>query len=588
MTRPALRARSLDPERVRALLDDLGALIVLLIGLAAVCWPALQDGRRGLMQYDTSFTQIATEHLQDVALHGASWRDAPLAWPLAFGTAAADWQAGQAVLGLPLRLLDLDPSRAALLLALLGLAATGFAGHRLARALLGRGPHTWLAAALTGPGAMALAHVQHVNLIHHEATLAGALLLGAGLTGRRPWLAGLGAAALALAFHLGVYMGVHAALVGAVVLVGAALARQGDRRSWRAAGLGLAAAGLTVWPVLTMYSEADDWHDTSISAEESLSGSWDPATFAAPIARAWLHPQSADAPQFPGGPGYLATALALVGLLGLRARTPRWAWGATLTVLALSLGLALGPELQWRGGRTGIPGPYALLSTLPGLEDLRQPHRWLLVAFPAMGLFAAAGLRDLLGRLPGLARLPAGLLAVGVAFGEVPRVRTASLDQLGMPGVYSALAQVQAEGAYWESASPPGRRACACSDESMMRAALLLRRPVAALQTARTLARLVELRKEVGRWPSTQASELLGQIGVVAVVEHPPLARAAVQGWSCQLVGNHRLCVATRPGSGVGVGAPPLYTGLAVDAPWIPPLPARDRVFDRFAGWLRP
>ncbi len=563
---------------------ELAALGVLIAALGLLVWPALQDGRRGLGQFDASFTQLATEHLQDVLLSGASWRDAPLGWPVGYGTAHADWQAAQALLGLPLRLLEIDPSRAALLIGLAGLLATAWAGHRLAAALLGPGPHTWLAGVLLGFGTVAMSHLHHVNLIHHELMLLGALALGAGLQEDRPRWAGLGAAALMLGFHLGIYMGLHDLLAGASVAGAAAAARLGSGRSWRAAGLGAALAAITVWPVLDFYGDADAWLGASLREAEVRTGGWDLSTFFTANADAWLQERllGPATTRFPGNPGFLALLLALVGLREARRLGPRWAWGAVLGFGLVSFALSLGPELRWRGESLGVPGPYALVAKLSGLSELREPKRLRLLVFMATGLLSAAGLKVLLARLPGWSRAPATLLTLGVALAETPAPGTVDLGRVFLPEAYQVIDQLPGEGALWERRQVIAGQSCACETGTMLRAALLHQRPLVGVSFARQCDAIDRLKARFEAWPSPSAAAVLEGAGVALVLEHPPVLEQTPPGWQCQIFGDHRLCASLQGAAWTGIGLAPPYTGLPLQSPWTPPLPRRDRDFGRY------
>lgn len=569
-----------ENERERGhLLDDLAALAALLSGLILLTWPAMLDRNRVLGHYDAGFNHLATEHLQDVVLRGASWRDAPLGWPLGYGTANADWQAGQALLDLPLRLAGVDPSRAALLLAFAGLLSTGFLGHRLARALLGRGPHTWLAGLGVGLSPVCLSHLQHVNLIHHELMIGGALLLGAGLSKDNQIYAGFGAAALGLSFHLGMYMGVHAALVGAALVGAAALARQGSRPTWTAALIGGGLAALTVLPVFKMYSDADDYLNTSVEVTRLTLGSWDPTALLSPNGGSWLQGLvgGGDGARFAGNPGYLMAALALFGAIRGEGTAPRWAWRALVGVAGLTLLLALGPTVLVGGQPTGVPGPYALFAALPGLENLQEPHRWLMVGFMALALLAAAGLRALTAALPSPIRALVALLAMFGVLAETPRVGTADPRYMAWPQVYGALLTLNREGALWDHLRVAGERTCACDEGTVMRAALLHRRPLIALYSARRVSALEELRADLNRWPHPSAAQRLGTLRVVAVIKHPPFDPGVPEGWMCQDLDDHRLCITEEPWTLRGLGHPPPYTGQPEGADWLPPLPVRTR-----------
>ncbi len=95
-----------------------------------------------------------------------------------------------------------------------------------------------------------------------------------------------------------------------------------------------------------------------------------------------------------GNPGYLAYALALLGLwtalkTGGKTRNSLFPW-AVLT-LGFNL-LALGPNLKIGGKETDVPLPYALIQNLPILNIGRDPGRYNLLATLGLGVLVAVGL----------------------------------------------------------------------------------------------------------------------------------------------------------------------------------------------------
>ena len=135
--------------------------------------------------------------------------------------------------------------------------------------------------------------------------------------------------------------------------------------------------------------------------------------------------------------GFVALALAA---LGLRGRSGRF-WLLSGLLFAL---LALGPQLQILGWRTGLPLPGALLYDLPLLRISRYPIRFAVYTTLALAILTALGARRLLVTLERRAARPnraanlalAGLVAL-IAFENLttpfPMVR------VYVPSLYAAL-----------------------------------------------------------------------------------------------------------------------------------------------------
>lgn len=496
------------------------------------------DGGWAFLQRDAGFNLVALTHLQRVFTDGGDWRATPLGWPLANATALTDWMAGEALLGLPLRHLGTDPARVQTLLVLAGLSVSALAFQRLAAALLGEGPHTWIAGVLGGLGAVQLAHAQHVNLVHHEWVALAALALGGGLARDRPaWAFAGGACALGAA-HFGAYIGMHACFVAGMVVVAAGAARVGSRRTWLAAAAGAAAAGLTVLPVAGLYHDFAAVHGIRTDRGELMRESWDPRVSFAPLSGSPLHaflgargPGTGDPPN----PGYLALILAGVGA---------WKWrdGARWTrfaVVGSGIGaalLALGPVVQW-GGPTSIPGPGALLDAFM----LRGPSRWLVVTHAAIGIFAAAGLRAL---VPPRFAAACGGLAVVVALMELPRTQAGRLAEIELEpaqasiGADPGVGAKPAVGALYENVT----QRCAHVGEKRLRAALFHGRPLLGGQYARSFPAIQELNRLAGSWPSPEALALFRAVGVAVTLEHPPLRALPAGDLDCTVTNQHRVC----------------------------------------------
>jgi hypothetical protein len=97
--------------------------------------------------------------------------------------------------------------------------------------------------------------------------------------------------------------------------------------------------------------------------------------------------------------GFVALALAAPGLRGRAGRF--WLLGGLLFAL-----LALGPQLQILGWRTGMPLPGALLYHLPLVGISRYPIRFAVYVMLALAMLAALGARRFLAGLERRARRP--------------------------------------------------------------------------------------------------------------------------------------------------------------------------------------
>ena len=215
------------------------ALGVLVLATVILCWPWALSGQHVFVQWDALFTQLALDHLQRSLVGEQTLLSAPFGWPMQDPMTQSDWLLGQALLGLPLRLFGTSPARIHNLLILAGLFGTAWGCHRTAHALLGPGPHTWVAGIIGGLSPLHMAHAQHLNLVHHEVMVVGGLLMAVGLMKGRIVHAAAGGLMLGTAAHFGAYMGAQALLVAAVVMGCCAAWRKTSWRPWAMAIGGL-------------------------------------------------------------------------------------------------------------------------------------------------------------------------------------------------------------------------------------------------------------------------------------------------------------------------------------------------------------
>ncbi len=496
------------PERLAV------ALAVLPVALAsAALWTGVSAARDG------AFSAAQMAWVQEALLGRVPLWEAPLGAPLGDGTTRADWVLAQALATMPAQLLGAGVELAWAHAAALGVIGSAAVIAWLASRLGARGP-TLAVAALGGAwGPAVVGHAQHANLAWH----APWVLSGALAAGPWPWLGGLVAG---LAFHAGVYTGLHAAFaIGVVVLTRIAT----DRRVLFAVPgflLGLVPAV----PVYQRYAEAAEMYGYGVDPSENVRESLDLASFFAPLGGAPLHaelgfpaPPLAD----PALPGF---ALAVLGAIGLWLARRERAWWPVILGTLLAYFLALGPEPRWNGHPLGIPGPAALLDALTP-TGLRSPARWVAVAHVGLALGAAGAL----SRLDGWRRWLASVLALALVFAETPGVPTRSPP--AWPAALRAALDASPPGPFLDRA---GKDDCGHARYAV---AVETRRPLIGGNYARFSTALQTVNREIARWPSEATVRYLRGIGGAVVIEHPPLRGPLPTGIDCQVVAGHRVCV---------------------------------------------
>jgi hypothetical protein len=142
-----------------------------------------------------------------------------------------------------------------------------------------------------------------------------------------------------------------------------------------------------------------------------------------------LHPNSIG---WMIAPGYVALALALVGL-ALYWRAARL-WGLLVAVLFV---FSLGPTLRVNGSDTGVPLPFAIINALPGANFGRRPSLATVVALVPLALLAGFGVRALCERLRGRRLVVLGVLLGLGLFEAAPPAMQVFFDTT--PPIYRSL-----------------------------------------------------------------------------------------------------------------------------------------------------
>lgn len=123
--------------------------------------------------------------------------------------------------------------------------------------------------------------------------------------------------------------------------------------------------------------------------------------------------------------GFIPTGLALFGLIrAFRSTLGRW----TIATGVLGIVFSFGPRL--RDLPLDLPGPYAIVQTLPGFALLRAPSRFGVLGLLAIAVLASMGCRRLLRYVPARRRSFAGVILIGTLAVELaPSVRIGSIDE---------------------------------------------------------------------------------------------------------------------------------------------------------------
>ncbi|HET8631272.1 MAG TPA: hypothetical protein VFL91_27955, partial [Thermomicrobiales bacterium] len=373
--------------------------------------------------------------------------------------------------GAPLYLMGMDLVTALLgvpLQALFGLVATynllviaaaafgAYAAYLLALDVTGSRAGALVAGALFGfaPLQASFANMGQLELVSVGFLPLAVLFLLRLRDPARPRDVALAAICLALAALSSWYQALDIALFASVyavsVLVVFALARDRARAGRfvaRLAAAGALAAALLSPLLLPAVREARAGGVAATPREWIASASLDLTGAFRPNA---LHPLLGGGQEFATALGYVALALALLGLWAARRRAALWA-----TVGAVAFALALGPYLLVDGRRVGgAVLPYNLLYALPLGSIARAPVRFEVLTLLAGAVLSAWGVAWLAGRAAtwrparaGAARALVAALALTLVLAEwLPAPRP--LQAAGGDAAYAALAAGPPGGVY--------------------------------------------------------------------------------------------------------------------------------------------
>ena len=321
-----------------------------------------------------------------------AWWNAPAFYPSAGVFAFSENLLGLAPIAAPIIALTQQPLAAYNAAFLLSYVFSGLGAYFLGFVLTRRHDAAFVAALAFAFAPYRLSHQHHLQLLSsYWMPVAVAALHLYARDSRLRWAALFAVSwvlqALACGYYL-FYLTLFAALW---------LAWFAPRRitATAAASLGLVwgAAALVLAPVLLGYHSIHATYGFKRSPVEIVNYSADVAGLwsAAPdsLLWRWLHGAgvSSESEQFPGLAILVLAAAAIA--IATRRRAERREIAFYAAAAALMWALSLGPEPRLNGAPIGVPGPYALLASLPGFDGMRVPARLWMVAVLCLSACAA-------------------------------------------------------------------------------------------------------------------------------------------------------------------------------------------------------
>jgi hypothetical protein len=197
-------------------------------------------------------------------------------------------------------------------------------------------------------------------------------------------------------------------------------ARRVTRRGLIVLGAWWFAAGIVIAPVMLGYLRIQSAYGFQRSPAEIVFYSADIAGLwaASPLSLVWRGLQqplaSSESQQFPGVT--ILVLLAVCVAAAVRRRIDRRTAAFYALTAVVMWALSLGPEPRLHGAGIGIPGPYTILTWLPGFNGMRVPARlWMvsLVCLSAAAALACASLASARGRRAFLVCAICGLVLDG-------------------------------------------------------------------------------------------------------------------------------------------------------------------------------
>ena len=391
----------------------------------------------------------------------AAWWNAPAFYPATGVFAFSENLLGLAPIAAPIIALTHAPLLAYNAAFLLSYVLCGLGAYLLAFVLTRRHDAAVVAALAFAFAPYRLSHTQHLQLLSSYWMPVAIASLHLYIEAEQPrWAILFAVSWLLQALACGYYF-FYLTLFAALWLLWFAR-RWLTLRGTTVLGAAWFAAGLVLAPVLLGYRSIQSFYGFARSPVEIVNYSADVAGLwsAAPDSLLWhrLHgvSVSSESEQFPGAAVVCLTIAAIVVAVRRREHRATIAFYASAAVLMWLL--SLGPQPRLNGMALGVPGPYAVLTWLPGFNGMRVPARLWMVTVLCLSVCVAFAIAAIDWRRGGrwLVAL-AGILVVldgwprALATFEVPPMRVTRSHapvRLGLPmrqneteTMYGAIAQ---------------------------------------------------------------------------------------------------------------------------------------------------
>ena len=392
---------------------------------------------------DTLLTTWIVSWDADRIRHGLRglW-DAPIFYPYRGTLAFSETLLGVAVFAAPVYWMTADPVLTYNVAFVLSFAIAGIGMYLLARELTGSRAAAFAAGMYYAFGPLRMSQISHIQMVATGWIPFALWGLHRYFSTRQfRWLA-----AFALSWVLqtlsNTYAGYFIALpIAIVVLDGVTRAKRGRGRVLAhlcAAGL---IAGIALAPAGLAYYRARTLHHQVRAVEEIVANSADLRAFvvgknSVGIWR-WLPTAVSIDPEKELFPGLFALGLAAIGVYAaIRVRERRRTGVVYLSIAIAAVALSLGPHVRIWGTIVTEHGPYSwLLALVPGMDGMRVPARFAIVAIAAVSVLLAIGVEWILAHAAPALRpmIPAACVLMVIADGWTVPITTVRYTARGRP-----------------------------------------------------------------------------------------------------------------------------------------------------------
>ena len=392
---------------------------------------------------DTLLTTWIVSWDADRLRHGLRglW-DAPIFYPYRGTLAFSETLLGVAVFVAPVYWVTGDPVLTYNTAFLLSFAIAGVGMYLLARELTGSRGAAFAAGMYYAFGPLRMSQISHIQMVATGWIPFALWGLHRYFSTRQfRWLA-VFAASWVLQTLSNTYAGYFIALpIALVVLDGVLHAKEGRGRVLAHLCAAVLLAGLALAPAGLAYYRARTINHQVRGVDEIVANSADLRAFVVGkdtvgIWR-WLPTAVSIDPEKELFPGLFALCLAAIGIYAaIRERERRRTAVLYLVIAIAAIALSLGPHVRIWGLTVTEHGPYSwLLAFVPGMDGMRVPARFAIVAIAAISVLVAVGVDWMLAHAAPAARMLISIACVAmvVADGWTAPITTVRYSARGRP-----------------------------------------------------------------------------------------------------------------------------------------------------------